>query len=87
MVSCFFPNGDPWKLRSLVPLAMVPMVMLNTTESVVDFRSFAGVMMALVWTMLERERLFARAQASARARVVEESKTPIVRALQGRHAS
>ena len=87
MLSCFFPNGDPWKLRSLVPLAMVPMVILNTTESVVDFRSFAGVMMALVWTMLERERLFARAQATARARVVEESKTPIVRALQGRHAS
>jgi O-antigen ligase len=87
MVSCFFPNGDPWKLRSLVPLALLPMLILNTTESVVDFRSFAGVMMALVWTLLERERLFARAQAAARARVVEESKTPMVRALQGRHAS
>jgi hypothetical protein len=37
--------------------------------------------------MLERERLFAQAQAAARARVVEESKAPIVRALQGRHAS
>jgi len=44
-------------------------------------------MMALVWTLLERERLFARAQAAARARVVEESKTPIVRALQGKYAS
>ncbi len=87
MVSCFFPHGDPWKLRWLVPLALVPMLLENTTESVVDFRSFAGVMMALVWTLLERERLFARAQAAARARVVEESKTPIVRALQGRHAS
>ena len=87
MVSCFYPHGDPWKLRSLVPLALVPMLLENTTESVVDFRSFAGVMMALVWTLLERERLFARAQAAARARVVEEAKPPMVRALQGRHAS
>ena len=87
MVSCFLPNGDPWKLRWLVPLALVPMLILETTESVVDFRSFAGVMLGLVWAMLERERLFAQAQAAARARVVEESKAPIVRALQGRHAS
>jgi O-antigen ligase len=87
MVSCFFPQGDPWKLRWLVPLALIPMLFENTTESVSDFRSFGGVMMALVWTILERERLFARAQAAARARVVEESKAPIVRALQGRHTS
>ena len=87
MVSCFLPNRDPWKLRSLVLLALVPMLLENTTESVVDFRSFGGVMMALVWTLLERERLFALAQAAARARVVEEAKTPMVRALQGRHAS
>ncbi len=87
MISCFLPNGDPWNLKWLVPLALVPMLILETTESVVDFRSFAGVMMALVWAMLERERLFARAQAAARARVVEESKTPMLRALQGGHAS
>src|SRR5258708_19503344 len=87
MISCFLPNGDPWKLKWLVPLALVPMLILETTESVVDFRSFAGVMLGLVWAMLERERLFARAQASARARVFEESKTPMVRALQGGHGS
>jgi O-antigen ligase len=87
MVSCFLTDGDPWKLKWLVPLAMVPMLILETTESVVDFRSFAGVMMALVWVMLERERLFARAQAAARATVVEESKAPIVRALQRAQAS
>ncbi len=87
MVSCFLRNGDPWKLKWLVPLALVPMLILETTESVVDFRSFAGVMMGLVWVMLERERLFARAQAAARATVEEESKAPIVRALQRAHAS
>ena len=82
MVSCFLPNGDPWKLRWLVPLALVPMLILETTESVVDFRSFAGVMMALVWVMLERERLFAREQAAMRAKVADESRTPIERAFQ-----
>jgi O-antigen ligase len=87
MVSCFLLNGDPWNLRWMAPLALLPMLILNTTESVVDFRSFAGVMMAVVWTMLERERLFAREQAAARAKVADESRTPIERAFQTGNAS
>lgn len=87
MVSCFLPNGDPWKLRWMAPLALLPMLILNTTESVVDFRSFAGLMMAVVWTMLERERLFVREQAAGRAKVAEESRTPIERAFQTGNAS
>jgi hypothetical protein len=87
MLSCFFPNGDPWKLRAIVPLALVPMLILNFTESVVDFRSFAGVMMGLAWAMIERERLFAREQAASRAAAAEALKTPIARALQAGHAS
>jgi O-antigen ligase len=86
-VSCFLRDGDPWKLRSMVPLAILPVLILDFTESVVDFRSFAGILLALAWAMLERERLFAREQAPRRAKVVEASKTPIVRALQGAHAS
>jgi hypothetical protein len=87
MLSCFFPNGDPWKLRAIVPLALLPMLILNFTESVVDFRSFAGVMMGLAWAMIERERLFAREQAASRAAATEALKTPIARALQAGHAS
>jgi O-antigen ligase len=87
MVSCFLPGGDPWKLRPIVLLAILPVLILEFTESVVDFRSFAGVMMGLTWALLERERFFARAQAAARAKAVEESRTPMVRALQGGHAS
>ena len=64
---------------------MLPVLILNFTESVVDFRSFAGVMLALAWAMLERERLFAREQAAARTIATEALKTPIVRALQGGH--
>jgi hypothetical protein len=86
-ISCFLRDGDPWKLRSMVPLAILPVLILDFTESVVDFRSFAGILLALAWAMLERERLFAREQAAGRAKVVEESKTPVVRALQGVHAS
>lgn len=87
VVSCFLRDGDPWKLRSIVPLALLPVLVLDFTESVVDFRSFAGILMALAWAMLERERLFAREQAARRAKVAEALKTPIVRALQGGHAS
>jgi O-antigen ligase len=87
MVSCFFPDGDPWKLRSIVPLALLPVLILNFTESIVDFRSFAGILMGLTWAMLECERLFARAQAERRAKVAEALRAPIVRALQAGHAS
>ena len=86
-VSCFLRDGDPWNLRSMVPLTILPVLILDFTESVVDFRSFAGILLALAWAMLERERLLAREQAASRAKVVEASKTPIVRALQGVHAS
>ena len=86
-ISCFLRDGDPWKLRSMVPLTILPVLILDFSESVVDFRSFAGIMLALAWALLERERLFAREQAARRANVVEASKTPVVRALQGVHAS
>jgi O-antigen ligase len=86
-ISCFLRDGDPWDLRLMVPLTILPVLILDFTESVVDFRSFAGILLALVWALLERERLFAREQATSRANVVEASKTPVVRALQGVHAS
>ena len=87
MVSCFFPARDPWKLRSIVPLAFLPILILNFTESVADFRSFAGLMMALAWALLERERLFAQSQAAMRTQAAEASTTPIVRALRAGHGS
>ena len=86
-ISCFLRDGDPWKLRSMVPLTILPVLILDFTESVVDFRSFSGLLLGLAWAMLERERLLAREQAAQRAKVVDELKTPVVRALQGVHAS
>jgi hypothetical protein len=87
MVSCFFYKRDPWSLGSIVPLALLPILILNFTESIADFRSFAGLMMAVAWALLERERLFAQAQAAMRAKSLEASTTPIVRALRAGHAS
>lgn len=87
VLACFLPDRDPWKLRSIAAMAVLPVLILNFTESVVDFRSFAGLMMAVAWSMLECERLYAREQAATRAKVAEASRTPIVRALQAAHAS
>jgi O-antigen ligase len=81
-ISCLFSKRDPWRLRSIVPLALLPVLILNFTESISDFRSFAGLLMALSWTILERERLFAKAEAALRVKSVEAEKTPLVRALQ-----
>ena len=86
-VSCLFSKRDPWRLRSIVPLALLPVLVLNFTESISDFRSFSGILMALAWAVLERERLFATAQAVMRTQSVEADKSPIVRALQAGSAS
>jgi O-antigen ligase len=86
-ITCFFRRGDPWRLRSVVPLALLPVLILNFTESISDFRSFSGILMALAWVVLERERLIAKEQAAARTEAAEAAKTPMVRALQARRAS
>jgi hypothetical protein len=85
-LSCFFRNRDPWRIWSFAPLALLPVLILNFTESVVDFRAFTGILMGLAWAMLECERIFAVEQAAAHAKATEEARSPIVRALQTGHA-
>jgi O-antigen ligase len=86
-LSCLFRRRDPWRLRSIVPLALLPVLILNSTESISDFRSFSGILMALAWTILECERLVASQQAAMRTKASEAAKPPIVRALQAGTAS
>ena len=81
-ISCFFRRRDPWRLRSIAPLALLPVLILNSTESISDFRAFAGILMALAWAILERQRLIAKEQAAMRARAAEAAKAPMERALQ-----
>jgi hypothetical protein len=85
-ISSFLRQRDPWRLRSIVPLALLPVLILNFTESIADFRSFAGILMALAWAILERERLVAKEQALMRRKAAEDAKLPIVRALQAGQA-
>lgn len=86
-LSCLLRQRDPWRLRSIVPLALLPVLILNSTESISDFRSFSGILMALAWVILECERLVASQQAAMRTKAAEAAKPPIVRALQAGNAS
>lgn len=81
MLSVFRRERDPWSLRSVVLLCLLPAIVLNFTESIGDFRSFTGVEMGLAWALLERERLFARAHLVTRQQTAEESLSPILRGI------
>jgi hypothetical protein len=82
-LSCFRTNYDPWALNSIVLLAFAPVVILNLTESISDCRSLSGILLALSWAMLERERLLASANASTHDQISYLPKSPLVRALTG----
>ena len=82
MVSCFIRDQNPWSLKSLVWLSLLPPLILNFTESISDCRSFAGVEMALVWVILERQRVSSQMKALRRSEISEARKGPLVRALQ-----
>ena len=81
MICCFLRDQDPWDLRSVVLLAFLPTLILNFTESIPDFRSFAGVLMGLTWTVVECDRLAAKEQMAEQARSADESTPAVVRAL------
>jgi hypothetical protein len=80
-LNCFRTGYDPWVLNSIVPLAFVPVMILNLTESISDCRSLSGILLALSWAILERERLFAYANASTYDQASDPPKTSLVRAL------
>jgi O-antigen ligase len=82
MASCLIRNQNPWSMKSIVWLSLLPALIMNCTESISDFRSFAGIEMALVWVILERQRLCARMQARARSEIAEGRRNSLVRALQ-----
>ena len=81
-LNCFRRGRDPWSLKSLALLAVMPVMILNLSESITDCRSLSGLLLGLGWAMLESERLFANAASVDHARVAAESKSHLVRALQ-----
>jgi len=82
-LSFFRAGHDPWLLNSIVPLAFAPVMILNLTESISDCRSLSGILLALSWAILERERLLVSAKASIHDQSSDPTKSPLVRALTG----
>ena len=80
--SAFLPGRDPFSLRSVVCLSMLPPLIMNFTESLSDLSSFAGVEMAVVWMLLERQRLLSRPKKGDERDIPERPKSDLVRALQ-----
>lgn len=80
-LSCFRADYDPWGLNSIVLCAFAPVMILNLTESIADCRSLSGLLLALSWALLERERQLASARAKTRDRVPEPSHSPLTQAL------
>jgi O-antigen ligase len=81
MLSVFRRDQDPWDLKSLALLCILPVLVLNFTESVGDFRSFPGIEICFAWALLERERLFTRTDRVEREQQAQESQSPLFRAL------
>jgi hypothetical protein len=81
MLSVFRHDQDPWDLKSLALLCILPVLVLNFTESVGDFRSFPGIEICFAWAILERERLFTRTDRVEREQQAQESQSPLFRAL------
>jgi O-antigen ligase len=50
-------DRDPWKLKPLALLAVVPILIEALTETVVDGRGNTGILLFLVWALLECQRL------------------------------
>ncbi len=61
-VYIFSHREDPWKLKPLVFLIIIPALVLNITEaSFDDFAGEVGLLCGLCWALAERYRLYAKA--------------------------
>jgi O-antigen ligase len=60
IVTAFLPKRDIFSLQSIALLSILPVLIMNVTESISDFGSFAGVEMAVIWMLLERQRLLSQ---------------------------
>jgi len=59
-VSLFQGKGDPWRLKPLFFLVVLPMLVLGFMESTgTESRSSVGLLLMLSWALAERQRLWA----------------------------
>jgi hypothetical protein len=65
-VFVFRQPGDPWNLKSIFLLIVIPILINNLTEELLgDFMGSVGVLFGLTWALGERYRLFALEHAEA----------------------
>jgi exopolysaccharide production protein ExoQ len=83
IIACLRTGGDPWELRPLIMLTLLPLLIFNFSESIPDCRSMEGVLMALAWSALERQRLYVREVAAQQAREADAFEAPVLRAVHG----
>ncbi len=78
----FRQKEDPWGLKPLLFLVVIPALVLNLTEATLeDFTGYVGLLYGVSWALVERHRLLAAQEGQA----VEEARTaaqpPGIRAI------
>jgi O-antigen ligase len=71
-------DRDPWKLKPLAMLVVVPILIEAMAETLVDGRGSTGILLFLAWALLECQRL---AILAAREREQIESRARMPRAI------
>ena len=70
----FRNSSDPWKLRPIALLIVVPILLLGIDESPLDpLRYPKGLLLILCWGLAERQRLLSLAQKREKAAMAESS--------------
>lgn len=83
IVDCFRRGRDPWQLRSLVLVTFLPLMLFNLTESVPDCRYFEGILLTVVWAVMERQRGQVKAATQHAAAPQEQYLGAVLQAVRG----
>ncbi len=80
----FRQQEDPWNLKPIALLIMIPLVILNMSESTaMDGRASVGLLGLLIWCLIEKYRV-AATEAEAIRRIAEPAyRPPVIAALRG----
>ncbi len=76
IVFVFRSGDDPWALRPIALLAIIPILLENMAETAAgDCRNCTGILLFLAWAMLERQRMFVLERA-VRERALAHARLP-----------
>ena len=82
-VFIFRQKHDPWNLKMMGMLVVIPLLIYNLTEAGLgDFMGQTGFLFGLAWAIAERYRILEIGRTAEQRQRVLESMSPAVRALQ-----